>query len=318
MLLLNILKREDFYIMSNKKGLIFDIQKFSLQDGPGIRTIVFIKGCQLNCSWCQNPESQLNYPEVAFYPNHCINCGKCIEACPTNAIENIKKERIINRKLCSECRLKPCIEACNFGAIKLIGYHVTVKEVLKELEKDNVFYRNSNGGITISGGEPLFQADFVSLLLKELKKNNYHTAIETCSFCRWEQFEKVIDYTDLFLCDIKNMDEKLHFKATGVSNSLILENIEKLSKRAKKIIVRIPVVPRFNNNDENIKQVCRFSLKNNINEIHLLPYHDFGISKYKAIGRNYKLHNIKSPKKWKLMHLKKIIESYNINCKIVV
>jgi pyruvate formate lyase activating enzyme len=300
-----------------KKGLIFDIQKFSLQDGPGIRTIVFMKGCPLRCKWCHNPESQANYPEIAYYPNNCIYCRECVKACPEHSIIEVRNKIRIDRSFCKECQSKPCVEACNFEAIKLIGRYVTVQELMKELKKDDVFYRMSDGGITISGGEPLYQADFVRDLLKELKKKNYHTSIETCSFCPWEQFQKVIDYTDLFLCDIKNMDQKNHLKGTGVKNFLILDNIMKLSRVAKKVIIRIPVIPKFNDNDQNMKQIIDFALKNSIDEIHLLPYHDYGASKYKAIGRKYNLHDRKSPQKSQLDHFKKLIEFHHVQCKIV-
>jgi len=302
----------------SKKGLIFDIQRFSIHDGSGIRTIVFMKGCPLDCRWCCNPESKSIYPEIAFYPHKCINCKRCINMCPKNAIIENNGERVIKREICKTCTTRTCIDVCNFEALKLIGQYVTVDEIMVELKKDEVFYQNSEGGgITISGGEPLYQADFVSTLLKKCKERGYNTAIETSSYCKWYEFEKVIKYVDLFLCDIKHMDEKLHIKGTGVSNLLILGNIKKLRKRGKKIIIRVPIIPGFNDEERNIKQICLLTKNNGIEEINLLPYHRLGESKYKNIGKKcYKLHNLKVPEKQKMKVLKKIVESYELVCRI--
>jgi len=302
----------------SKKGLIFDIQRFSIHDGPGIRTIVFMKGCPLDCRWCCNPESKSIYPEIAFYPHKCINCKRCINMCPKNAIIENNGERVIKREICKTCTTRTCIDVCNFEALKLIGQYVTVDEIMVELKKDEVFYQNSEGGgITISGGEPLYQADFVSTLLKKCKERGYNTAIETSSYCKRNEFEKVIKYVDLFLCDIKHMDKKLHIKGTGVSNLLILENIKKLRKRGKKIIIRVPIIPGFNDEERSIEQICLFTKNNGIEEITLLPYHRLGELKYKNIGKKcYKLHNLKAPEKQKMKVLKKIVESYELVCRI--
>jgi len=246
---------KDFY---NVKGRIFDIQKFSVHDGPGIRSIVFLKGCALRCKWCCNPESQ-NYD-----------------------IERMNVD----------------------GKIKTVGRDVTVAEVMEEVLKDFQYFKRSGGGITLSGGECLLQPDFSEALLKAAKHNGITTAIESAGFAKYEVIERVLPYLDVYLMDIKHMDSEKHRAFTGQPNERILENAKKIARNAKKLIIRVPVIPTFNDTVEEITDIARFAKSlENVTEIHLLPYHRYGTDKYKWLGREYKLPDITTPSDEKMQEL---------------
>lgn len=262
----------------NKKGLIFNIQRFSIHDGPGIRTVVFFKGCPMRCLWCHNPEGQFFKREMVFWEERCIECGTCRKTCSNSAIE--KPEN------CTFCGR--CVEECPAEAREIAGREMTVEEVMTEIKKDMVFYEESSGGITFSGGEPLYQSNFLISLLRRCKEEGIFTAIETCGYSSWDVLLSVSKYTDLFLFDLKVMDEELHKKFIGVSNKIILENLVKLSSNHKNILIRIPVVPGVNDNIENIDKISDFVLSLGIKEVHLLPFHSAGIEKYKRLRREYK------------------------------
>jgi glycyl-radical enzyme activating protein len=264
-------------------GIIFDIQRFSIDDGPGIRTVVFLKGCNMRCLWCHNPESQNSHAEIMYYPQKCIGCGKCVDVCPHGAhiIENGKITFL--RKKCINCG--KCVQECHTGALTLTGKTVSVEEVMLEIKKDDLYYKNSGGGITFSGGEPLLQVDFLMELLIECEKLNYHCAIETAGNVEWEVFEKIIPYTDLFLYDIKLIDDINHKKSTGVSNKRIIENLKKLSVEKVEVWVRTPLIPSINDNPNDIKEISDLisSLKT-IKKHEFLPYNSLGESKYESLG----------------------------------
>lgn len=255
-------------IGENMKATIFDIERNSFVDGPGIRTTVFFKGCSLKCIWCHNPESQDLKPQMMFYKDKCKGCGKCTQICPTPT----------NCTLCGKCALY-----CAFGAREICGKEYTVQEVLSELVKDKAYYENSGGGVTLSGGECLLQADFCAELLKALKQEGIHTAVDTCGFVSTQIIDKVLPYTDLFLYDIKAIDEDVHKKCTGQSNAQILENIKYIDSKNKDIEVRIPYVPDFN--DNQIEKIAEFlkPLKN-VKKVKVLPYHNYASSKYNALN----------------------------------
>lgn len=293
------------------EGLVFDIQRFSIHDGPGIRTIVFLKGCPLSCRWCSNPESQKLKPSIMYQSMNCIHCGRCISACPNGAISSNNKW-FINRDICTACG--ECTKVCPTGALTLKGKKMTVEQVIKELKKDATNYRRSNGGITLSGGEPLVQSDFTKEILKACKGQGWHTAIETTGYASSEIIEEVFPYIDLALMDIKIIDSNVHKKYTGVSNKLILDNAHKISKITK-VVVRVPVIPEFNSKEEDILEICKFvNSLNKIDTIHLLPYHTYGENKYELLGRDYFMKGLKSLDKEKIDSLKCVVESQNLKC----
>ena len=259
------------------KAMIFDIQRNSFVDGPGIRTTVFFKGCNLRCKWCHNPESQSFEKQMMFYKDKCTGCGKCREVCPNH---------LQSCDFCGKCELY-----CPAEARKICGREYTSDEVLAEVIKDKAFYDNSGGGVTFSGGECMLQLDFLREILEKCKSAGIHTAVDTAGNVPWESFEKILPFTDLFLYDIKAFGAELHRKGTGVSNELILENLKNLSGRAD-IIVRIPVIGGYNDNDEEIRQIADFLKQIKIIKAELLPYHAMGEHKYTALGRNTESFNV--------------------------
>lgn len=296
------------------KGYVTEIQKFSVHDGPGIRTIVFLKGCPLKCLWCQNPETQYACSEIKFDIGKCIGCLKCIKECPENAITLKNKMLVTDKKLCIVCG--KCTEKCYSGAREIVGKIYTCDEVYEIVNQDKVFYKNTGGGVTLSGGEPLFQWEFSVALLKKCKENGINTAIETCGFAKWEHFEAVLRYTDFLLYDIKIVDAELHKKYTGQSNELILSNLYAASKINHNIVIRLPLIPGINDDEENLKTTARIAKEVNALEVHLLPYHEIGVGKYKTLGRRYLLRNITISSKEEVTRAKEIMESEGIEINI--
>ena len=275
------------------KAVIFDIERNSYVDGPGIRTTVFFKGCNLRCAWCHNPESQSAVPQMMFYKSKCTWCGKCREKCP-NSLEKCE--------LCGKCTVY-----CPNDAREICGKEYTVEEILKEILKDKALYQASDGGVTLSGGECLMQADFCAELLKRLKQNGIHTAVDTCGFVPRNSFDKVIPYTDVFLYDVKAYDKSVHVKCTGRPNGHILENLTYLDESGKSIEIRIPYVPDYN--DGEIEKIARFlSGLKNIIKIRVLPYHNYAGSKYAALNMENTLPE-RLPTDKELESAKKLIES---------
>ena len=248
---------------------IFDIERNSFVDGPGIRTTVFFKGCNLKCAWCHNPESQKFDREMMFYKDKCIGCGKCKSVCK-------------NPEKCAFCG--KCEIFCPKDARRICGKEYTVEEVFAEIIKDKVFYENSGGGVTFSGGECMLQVDFLKEILKKCKENDVHTAVDTAGHVSFESFEKILPYTDLFLYDIKSFDNEKHKKYVGVGNTLILENLNKLLEKKAKVWIRIPVIKGVNDSLEEMKKIKEF-LRGRYEKIELLPYHAMGENKYGAINR---------------------------------
>ena len=301
-------------IGDNKKGVIFNIQKFSLHDGPGTRSIVFFKGCPMSCLWCSNPESQKVKPQIMYNKSLCISCKQCENICERDAIK-IGRNKIIDDSKCESC-LK-CAENCLTEALEVVGKTVTVSDVIEELKKDSIHYRRSGGGITLSGGETLLQPDFAVELLKECKSYGWHTAIETAMYVDSTAVKKVIPYIDLVMVDIKHMDSKIHEKFTGVPNEKILQNIKIADNIAKEMIIRVPVIEGFNSSEENIKAIAEFAKElKTVKQIDLLPYHNYGENKYEAIGEEYALKGLKSPTEEKMNCYKEIVENIGLICTI--
>lgn len=295
----------------NMTGTVFDMQRFSLHDGPGIRTIVFLKGCPLHCRWCSNPESQNNSPIVMYKKSDCFKCGRCISVCKVGAI-SFDNETHIDRKKCTGCG--ECTNVCPSGALVLKGKTMTIQQAIKELKKDATIFRRSDGGVTLSGGEPLVQHDFASQLLLACKSQGWNTAIETTGFGSLEAIEKVIPHVDTVLLDIKHIDPYTHKKFTGISNEVILKNAKRISQITK-TVVRVPIIPGFNYSYKDIEDIAKFvKTLNNVDTIHLLPYHTFGENKYDLLGIEYTLDGLKRLSKEDLNEHKKIVESYGIKC----
>ena len=275
------------------KAIFFDIQRNSFVDGPGIRTTVFFKGCNLKCAWCHNPESQSAKPQMMFYKDKCTGCGKCKSVCPYH---------LEQCELCGKCTLY-----CPVDARKVCGKEHTVDEVLKEVLKDKAFYETSGGGVTFSGGECMLQIDFLAEILKKCKENGIHTAVDTAGHIPFESFEKILPYTDLFLYDIKIFDSQKHKQYVGVSNELILENLKKLFERKVKLWIRIPIIPDVNDSIEEIQKIKDF-LKTigTAEKIELLPYHAMGENKYRAIGKEPQI--FKTPDAENMKRLKEILD----------
>lgn len=252
-------------------GRIFDIQKFSVIDGPGIRTTVFFKGCNLKCGWCHNPESQKKTAELLFYRNKCISCGMCTEVCDRGDGECT---------LCGKCTLY-----CPVHAREICGKDYTVEEVFRQLEADKLFYDTSGGGVTFSGGECMLQIDFLEAVMQKCRQAGIHTAVDTAGCVPWEHFQRVLPFADMFLYDMKCVTESLHRKGTGVSNRLILENLERLSKETNAdIIIRVPVIPGFNADDDEMRRMADYVAGIRVKSVELLPYHAMGENKYAALG----------------------------------
>jgi len=265
-------------------GRIFDIQRFSIHDGPGIRTTVFLKGCPLACFWCHNPEGIRRDSELSFLPEKCIGCGWCFRACPNAAHSMVSGKHVLDRDACVVCGR--CAEACYSGALEVIGRSVTVEEVLAVVLRDRPFYETSGGGMTLSGGEPLMQGDFTAALLAAAKREGLHCAVETCGHAPWEPFDRILGDVDLFLYDIKETDPALHREYTGADNGLILENLRKLHETGATILLRLPITPGLNDREDHFRGVAELvaSLPGRLG-VEVMPYHRLGLSKLRRLGR---------------------------------
>jgi len=305
-------------IAEGKQGRIFNIQRFSVHDGPGIRDLVFMKGCPLRCSWCSNPEAQNFYPEIAFNKSRCIGCEYCIEVCPTGAITMLGNGKVrIKRRLCTNCG--ECAEICPARAIKLFGEYMSIGDVVRVVEEDSAFYWRSGGGITVSGGEPLSQAEFVHELLKFCRERGIDTAVEISGYANWEDVEMVCRYANLIFYDIKHIDSNTHKAFTGVTNELILENIKRIANYFPKIpiIARTPIIPGFTDSEDNIKAIADFlSQVESLEEYELLPYHEFGGPKYHQLGRRYSLSGLQPPSQECMAMLRELAQKATTGCKI--
>ena len=297
-------------------GLVFDIQRFAVHDGGGIRTLVFLKGCPLSCKWCQNPESMSSKPEIMRIPHHCISCVKCATLCPEQAIEYRADGVAIHRDKCTYCG--ECVEKCYAGSMTIVGRYMTVEEVMEEVERDRPFYNTSQGGVTFSGGEPTLQSAFLVSALKDAKARGLHTAIESCCLCTGETFAEVLKHTDLVLTDIKHMDSDIHMELTGAPNDQILSNIRMAAEMGKKLRIRIPLIPGCNDSEENIRATAMFvkSLGQSVEGLDILPYHRLGEPKWEQLDRKYPLSGVKPPEREHVLALKELVTPHCANVSI--
>ncbi len=300
--------------MPHLTGVIFDIKKFALHDGPGIRTTVFLKGCPLACAWCHNPEGIALAREMMVWEARCIRCGRCVEACPEGAIpaEGVPMPDAARCRLCGACA-----EVCPAGARELVGREMTVSEVMAAIEKDVIFYDESGGGVTFSGGEPLMQPDFLSAALGECQAREIHTAVDTTGFAAPEILDRIAPDVDLFLYDLKIMDAEKHRVYTGVSNERILSNLERLAGQGRAIIVRVPLIPGVNDDEDNARALADFiaSLPHPP-QIDILPYHRAGSEKYARLGRVYELPDTSPPANSRLTAIEAILRDRELHVTI--
>jgi pyruvate formate lyase activating enzyme len=295
-------------------GTVFNIQRYSIHDGAGIRTLVFLKGCPLSCSWCCNPESQRGAPELGYIESRCAGaeaCGaSCITSCSVGAIRlSAQGKAVVDRDKCDACG--KCAGACGKGALKIVGRGMTVEQVMSEVEKDRPFYRRSGGGLTVGGGEPLAQYQFAAELFEAAHESYIHTALETCGHAPWPHFAVVLQHVDLLQFDIKHMDPAKHKELTGQSNELILDNLRKVRsiKDPRDVIIRVPVVPGCNDAKDNIRATVEFAAELGFRRIELVPYHRLGTSKYAQYGMDYPLDGCEPPSDVDLARLREVVSA---------
>ncbi|MEG2936608.1 MAG: choline TMA-lyase-activating enzyme [Clostridium sp.] len=305
-----------------RKATIFNIQKYNMYDGPGVRTIIFFQGCPLRCKWCANPEGILKKYRVMFKSNSCVNCGNCVSVCPVG-IHSISKETLkheVNRQIdCINCG--KCTDACLKSALSIVGEVKTISELLEIVEEDRTFYEVSGGGVTLGGGEVLMQPEAAASLLMACKNEGINTAIETCGYAKLEAVLKVAEFTDLFLFDIKHINSDKHFQLTGVRNEQILENLEELLQRKYNVQIRMPLLKGVNDCQEDIEAVMEFLLPykdyRNFKGIDLLPYHKMGVNKYTQLGMEYPVEGDPSLKNEDLDRIEQWIKKYDLPVKVV-
>jgi len=296
-------------------GNIFDIKKFSIHDGPGIRTTVFLKGCPLHCVWCHNPEGISPHTEIHFWTRRCISCHECVAACKNNAITFLDGKRLYHPELCQGCG--NCADACPAEATQIIGVPMTVIEIMDEIEKDVVFYDQSGGGVTFSGGEPLLQIEFLERLLVACKDSGIHTAVDTSGHVPFEKIARVQPLVDLFLYDLKIIDPNRHFQYTGVPNRRILKNLETLVQSGANLIIRIPIIPGINDDPENINQTGRYlAALGKDQKVNILPYHRAATDKYLRMKHDYTLMAVQPPSDDHMAAIAERLERYDLRVSI--
>lgn len=295
------------------EGLIFDIEKFAVHDGPGIRTAVFVKGCPLRCLWCHNPESQAREPEPGFLARRCIEaCDDCIRVCRHDALVAARDDGApsirIRRERCTLCR--DCVTACPTGGMAVIGESMTVEEVFAQVRRNQSFYRHSGGGVTVTGGEPLTQWTFVRALLRRCREHAISTALDTCGHGSWEHLSAMLEFTDLLLYDVKEIDSATHARLTGVPNTVILDNLRRAAELGVPTAVRIPLIPGHNDSEANVRAIGELVRQlPNVVQIELLPYHRLGETKYRWLDRGYRLSGLTAPPESRVELLRGLLEA---------
>jgi pyruvate formate lyase activating enzyme len=294
------------------RGIIFDIERFAIHDGPGIRTTLFLKGCPLACWWCHNPESISPRPQLAFFPNKCIGCGRCFDACPTGAHERLPDGgRELHRDRCTACGA--CARACCAEALVIEGREIGVAEAVAELRKDAPFYETSGGGITLSGGEPMRQPEFSTAVMEACRREGLRTALDTSGHAPWGLYERILPSVDLVLYDFKLADPEEHRRYTGVSNELIRENLRRMDAAGAAVEIRVPVIPGVNDSRENIEATASFLAPlRRVTRVVLLPYHNLGETKYPRVGRTYRLNGVQAPTRERMAEIAGWVEAHGL------
>lgn len=297
-------------------SLIFDIKKYAINDGPGIRMTVFFKGCNLSCEWCHNPESMSPKVQKMYTASKCIGAAKCIDNCPNEALELTENGVVTNYDMCNLCG--KCAEVCPTKAFEMLGQHISIKDLIKQIENESIFFDQSGGGVTFSGGEPLMHSDYLLEALKECGKRFYHRVVDTTAFSKQEILLEVAKHTELFLIDLKVMDAQLHKKFTGVSNEKILSNIIELAKTDCELIFRMPLIKGVNTNEDNIKRTALFmnSLEGNRTKLNLLLYHNIAENKYSKLGIKKKFVSFETPDENELINIISSFNTYGIDATI--
>jgi len=305
---------------SGERGIVFNLTRYMLEDGPGIRTVVFLKGCPLRCLWCSSPLGQSIKPSVVYLRHKCISCGACLEVCPQHSLFWDKEAKIARDfERCKNCGV--CVQVCPVEAREKRGVLMTAEEVIAQVEKDRIFYRRGGGGITLSGGEILMQAPFAIKILEKSWARLIHTAIETCAYGKWEDLKNILTYTNVAFLDIKHSDPSMHQKITGRSNRLIMDNLQKAANfffQLKRVLIfRLTIVPGINDSFENLEGIARFLNElPGVWELNLLPYHRYGISKYDWLGLKYQIGDVASPSRSRLMEIAEFFKSYGLICSV--
>lgn len=305
-----------------RKATIFNVQKYNMYDGPGVRTLIFFQGCPLRCKWCANPEGMIKKYRVMFKSNSCVNCGACVSVCPVgiHTISNESLKHEVNRNIeCIGCR--KCVDACLNSALSIVGEVKTISELVEIVDEDRTFYEASGGGVTLGGGEVLMQPEAASSLLMACKQEGINTAIETCGYAKLESVLKVAEFTDLFLFDIKHIDSDRHFELTGVRNEQILENLKELLRRKYKVKIRMPLLKGVNDRKEDIEDIMKFLMPfkdyKNFKGIDLLPYHKMGVNKYNQLGIEYPIEGDPSLSNEDLNKIEIWIKKYDLSVKVI-
>ncbi len=292
---------------------IFNIQHYCVHDGPGTRTTVFMKGCNMRCAWCSNPESQNSKVDLLYDQKLCRHCSTCVMACPLSALKKDETGLIHDKEACSACM--SCVRACPTKALSAAGEIKSVPEVMKEIKRDAIFYRRTGGGVTLSGGEPLLQPEAAAELLRQCRSLNISTCVESCMNVPWNSVELLLPLIDHFFCDIKMMDNERHLEHTGNGNELILDNISRLIKYGTDVTVRYPVIPGVNDSDSDIEALGRWLLRQGTAmKTELMPYHRLGAGKYAMLGRTYVFDDLRAPEKSEIRRLADMLRSLDVNC----
>jgi|YelNatPaOPRAMG01_1025707.scaffolds.fasta_scaffold15071_2 pyruvate formate lyase activating enzyme len=302
--------------LKKHEGIIFDIMRYAIHDGPGVRTTIFMKGCPLQCWWCHNPEGISSTNDLAYFDYKCIGCKTCVNVCPTKAITFNRDKHFIDRNTCTKCGV--CADTCPTGALKIIGRKISLEDLMATIERDIILYDTSGGGVTFSGGEPLYQPLFLKEALKECKDRKIHVALDTSGYAHPEVFKSIAEHVDLFLYDLKLLDDFNHRKYTGVSNKLIIENLTYLVEigRGKDVIIRFPVIPKITDTDENVGKLVDLLQKlKGVAEVDLLPFHDIS-EKYMRIGKEYLMPIHSAPSEERLAYIREKLEAIGLRVKI--